>query len=95
MDTPITRAEHEEFAKRMEEENHRQNKRLDVVEQSVKNVESLAINMKIMLDKMDDHGKRIDKLEGEDGEKWRTVTTYALSTVIGLLIGYIFKTLGM
>ena len=32
MDDVITRAEHEEFKKRIEDENHRQNKRIEVLE---------------------------------------------------------------
>lgn len=35
MDTPITRAEHEEFRRRLEEENRRQDKRLELLEQNV------------------------------------------------------------
>ena len=33
MDTPITRAEHDEFAKRQDEENKRQNRRIDALEE--------------------------------------------------------------
>ena len=36
MDTPITRAEHEEFRKRIEEENNRQNRRLELVEDNMR-----------------------------------------------------------
>ena len=32
MDSPITRAEHEEFRRRMEEEHNRQNKRIELLE---------------------------------------------------------------
>ena len=56
MDTPITRAEHEEFRKRLDDENHRQNKRIDLLEKSVQqfnnltaSVEKLAVNMENML----------------------------------------------
>ena len=34
MDTPITRAEHQEFARRQDEENKRQNKRIDELEET-------------------------------------------------------------
>ena len=33
MDTPITRAEHEEFRRRLEEENRRQDKRIGLLEE--------------------------------------------------------------
>ena len=52
MDTPITRAEHEEFRRRIEEEEHRQNRRLDIVEGNISklmeltaSIERLATNM--------------------------------------------------
>ena len=35
MDTPISRAEHEEFSRRLEEENQRQNRRIQLLEDSV------------------------------------------------------------
>ena len=35
MDTPITRAEHEEFRRRIEEHDKRQDKRLDLLEEGV------------------------------------------------------------
>ena len=34
MDTPITRAEHEEFRRRMEEEHKRQDKRIEILEEN-------------------------------------------------------------
>ena len=55
MDEYITRAEHEEFVRRMEAEDHRSSKRLDVVEDNVSqirdiatSVEKLATNMEHM-----------------------------------------------
>ena len=102
MDTPITRAEHEEFVKRMEDEDRRQNRRIEILEESVQqftsltaSVEKLALNMENMLKEQEAQGNRLEALEDRDGEKWRTVTSYVMTTVIGILIGYIFKMLGM
>lgn len=102
MDSPITRAEHEEFVKRMEDEDHRQNRRIEILEKSVQqftsltaSVEKLALNMENMLKEQEAQGNRLEALEDRDGEKWRTVTSYVMTTVIGILIGYIFKLIGM
>lgn len=102
MDTPITRAEHEEFVKRMEDEDHRQNRRIEILEKSVQqftsltaSVEKLALNMENMLKEQEAQGNRLEALEDRDGEKWRTLISYVGTTVIGILIGYIFKMLGM
>lgn len=56
MEETISRKEHEEFAKRIDEENHRQNRRIEVLEETVRQisdltstVKELAVNMKNML----------------------------------------------
>ena len=56
MDNPITRAEHEEFRRRIEEENKRQDRRLELLEHTVQqisdlttSVEKLAVSMEGML----------------------------------------------
>ena len=41
MDTPITRAEHEEFRRRIEEEHSRQNRRLELLEESIERLNAL------------------------------------------------------
>lgn len=100
MDSPITRAEHNEFVKRMEEEDRRQNHRLDVLEKSTEafnkmaaNVEKLALNMENMLKELERHGARLDDLEQIPAEKWQTVTksliTVAVSTIAGGILGAI------
>ncbi len=56
MDTPITRAEHEKFVRRMDtenkrlaDENDRQNKRIDLLESSVREFEHLASSVEKFL----------------------------------------------
>ena len=97
----ISRKEHEEFAKRQDEENHRQNRRIGELEETVRqigltsSVEKLASSMESMLKEQEKQGKRLEVLEGRDGEMWRKVTGYIITTVIGLVVGYIFTRIGM
>ena len=42
MDQPITRAEHEEFRRRLEEENSRQDRRIALLEESVSKMGALS-----------------------------------------------------
>ena len=105
----INRHEHEEFRrsmesenKRLEEENDRQNHRLNALEETVKqvaaistSVEKLALNMENMLKEQVSQGKRLETLEGRDGEMWRKVVGYVVTAVIGIIVGYLFKQLGM
>lgn len=102
MDTPITRAEHEEFAKRMNEEHIRQNHRINNLEKALEqnnqllvSVEKLALNMENMQKEQKEQGERLDSLESRDGEMWRKVTGYIITTIVGIVIGYIFMKIGM
>ena len=98
MEVPISRAEHEEFKNRLDAENHRQNRRIELLEQSVQqfnnltaSVEKLAVNMENMLKIQEEQGERLGTLENRDGEKWRSITTYIVTTVVGTMIGFAFK----
>ena len=102
MDTPITRAEHEEFRRRIEEENKRQDKRIEILEENAKrieglnsSIEKLALNMENMLKEQLKQGKRLEVLEGRDGERWRKVVSYAITAIVGIVIGFLFKQFGM
>lgn len=102
MDTTISRAEHEEFSKRIEEENHRQNRRIEILEKNVQqlaaltsSVEKLAYSIEGMVKEQESQGHRLEKLESKDGEKWRSVSSYVITVIIGLVLGYIFQQAGM
>lgn len=104
----ISREEHNEFRrsmdaenKRLEDENNRQNHRLEVLEETVKqvafistSVEKLALNMENMLKEQVSQGKRLETLESRDGDMWRKAVGYAVTAIIGIVLGYIFKQLG-
>lgn len=105
MDTAITRAEHEEFRRAMEaenkrlaDENNRQNKRLELVEENVRqinaltvSVEKMAVTMENMLTELGKQGERLEKLEKEPAETHRQIKmamiTAIISTVVGAVIG--------
>lgn len=109
MDTCITRGEHEEFRKtinetfqRLDDEDHRQNRRIDLLEGNTKqigalttSVEKLALSIESMVKEQEQQGKRLEVLEGRDGEMWRKVTGYVITAVISIVIGYIFAQIGM
>lgn len=102
MEDWISRKEHEEFCKRMEEEDHRQNKRIDILEDTTRqinslttSVEKLALSIESMVKEQEVQGKRLEALEGRDGEMWRKVVGYVITAVIGIVLGYIFTQIGM
>ena len=98
----VSRREHEEFARRIDAENERQNHRIASLEEGlgrtsnlVVSVEKLAANMETMLKEMEKQGQRLSVLEGRDGEMWRKVAGYLITAVIGLIIGAIFTHIGL
>lgn len=102
MDTPITRAEHEEFRRRLEEENRRQDKRIELLEESTKqifalttSVEKLATSIEGMVKEQEAQGTRLEALESRDGKMWRAAVSYTITAVIGVVIGFIFNQIGM
>ena len=102
MDTPITRAEHEEFRRRLEEENRRQDKRIELLEDNMRelnqltaSVGKLAASVESMVKEQEKQGKRLETLEGRDGELWRKVVGYVVTAVVGIVVGFIFRQVGM
>lgn len=98
----IGRKEHEEFAKRMEDEHKRLSKRITETSEEIKEigkianaVNKLAINMEMMLKEQQEQGERLSALESRDGEKWRKVVEYAITVVVGAVLGYIIKSIGL
>ena len=114
MATAIERAEHDEFERRMEvelkrlaDEDARQNKRLDKLEDNLNQViiqqltsltttiEKLNLSVSNILKEQAEISKRVEKLESRDGEMWRTAVKYALTALIGGLVGSAFTRLGI
>ncbi len=102
MEAPISRAEHEEFRRRIEEENRRQDKRIEVLENHTKqigslaiSVEKLAVSIESMCREQEQQGNRLAVLEGRDGEMWRRVMGYIATGIAGTVVGLIFSRLGM
>ena len=92
MDGAITRAEHEAFSdfmqaenKRIEEENNRQNKRLELLESNMQQIisqqlttltatiERLNLSVNNILKEQSEISERLKKMENRYGDMWRTV----------------------
>ena len=102
MENTISRAEHEEFSLRLAEENERQNKRIELLETNVRelnqlttSVSKLAESIKSMVKEQEKQGRRLETLEDRDGAMWRKVVAYGATAVIGIVIGYIARQIGL
>lgn len=101
MENYISRAEHDEFVRRMDDEHKRQNHRINDLEAKVTeigkltaSVASIAKSVEQMVAEQKSQGERLKALEGRDGEKWRSAAGYVLTAVLGIVIGFIFRQFG-
>ncbi len=84
---------HEEFAKRVEEENARQNHRIAEMEKTVGkisdltiSINNLATSINSMAKEQKKQGERLENLEGVPVKNWNTVKV-AILTAVGTAIG--------
>lgn len=93
MENPISRAEHEEFVKRMEAEHMQQNRRITLLEDNVQltqslalSVEKMAFNMENMLKEQQKQGERLETLENipkKNMDSFKFALLGALGTALG------------
>lgn len=102
MENGISREEHEEFARRIEDERKRTNHRLEDLEETVRqigelaaSIEKLAVSVESMAKSQAKQEARLEELESRDGEMWRKVSSYVITAVIGVVVGYVFNFIGM
>ena len=102
MDEAITRAEHEEFSRRMEDWNRRQDKRLELLEENVReigtltaSVEKLALSVQSMVKEQERQGQRLETLEDRDGAKWRKLMGYIVSALVAGVVGFLLAQVGI
>lgn len=95
----ITREEHNEFSRRMEsehqrinDENDRQNKRIGIVEESVKEfnklalqIEKIAGSIQQMTQEISKQGKRLEGIESKPGKRWETLIGGIIGAVAGAI----------
>lgn len=95
-------AVHYEYARRMDDEHQRQNKRISDLEITVKDINSLttsvaslAKSVEQMAKAQEKQGKRLETLESRDGEMWRKVVGYIATFVVGALLSFVFSKIGI
>lgn len=102
MEDYITREEHEEFRRRMEEAHARQDKRLALLEDAVRDNQELTVSVGRLADSTDrmskeleKQGKRLDSLESRDGEKWRSVVSHIVTGVVTAVLAFLLARFGL
>ena len=78
-----------------------QGERLDELEQRDElntlntNIEKITLNVENAKAEQEKQRERLEILENRDGEMWRKVTGYLLTAVVGIIIGFLFKQIGI
>ena len=98
MEEFVTKAVHDEFAKRIDEENDRQNKRISILEQGqtqinelVSTVKVLAVNMENMAKEQAKQGERLKEIEGKPAKHWETLIACLITCIVTAAFAYFFK----
>ena len=94
MEECITRREHEEFVRRIEDEEHRQNVRINNLENQTQTIQSLAISVDRLATSMDrmaqeqaEQGERLKALEQEPANNWKSIKKTVWTTIASVLAG--------
>ncbi len=102
MDEVISLQTHKEFVKRMDDANEEQMQRIRALEEEVReireiqaSIKELTVTMKGMTEEQKKQGERLEVLEGRDGEMWRKAVSYVITTLISLLLGFVFAQAGL
>lgn len=101
-DEYVTRKEHEEFAKRIDDENVRQNHRIASLEKNVDeihkisiSVEKMAFSLESMSKELSKQGERLDEIEKEPAEKWNKAVWVVISVLITAAVTYFLTRVGL
>jgi transcription elongation factor Elf1 len=68
---------------------------VDEVHKLSLSVERLAVSIEHTISKQDVHEKRLNAIEKHDGDMWKSVVKYTITAVVGILVGFLFKQIGI
>ena len=90
----ISRQEHEEFARRIDAENERQNRRIALLEENGQHInamtvsiEKMAVNMENMLAEQRKLGDRMEVLEKEPAETHKQIKMTVITALVSAIVG--------
>ena len=87
---------------RIDDENDRQNQRIELLEKNsaslndlVVSVKELAMSVKQMQEELKRQGQRLEAIEKEPAEKWKKFTWLIITGVVGAVIGFALSKIGI
>lgn len=90
----LLKSVHDEFAKRIDEENDRQNARLSALERGLVEInkitvqiERLTASIETITNEIKKQGVRLDAIEEKPAKRWETIVSALITGLIGIGIG--------
>ena len=88
--------------KASDDENNRQNHRLEKLESVVEkiteiatSVQLLAQNVATMTRELERQGKKLEKIENEPADNWHKLTWLVVTGIVGAIVGYVLSKVGL
>lgn len=98
----LTVAEHREFAERIDAEEHRQNKRLDKIEETMFQIGELTTSVKVMASNMENmakeqekQGERLEAIEQVPAKNWDKLIWAIGGAVLTAIVALVLKQMGL
>lgn len=98
----ITRYEYDERQKRIDDENNRQNHRIDKLETMAEQLADMAASIKVMAVSMQgmqaeqkEQGERLKKIEEEPADKWNSLIKTIITVVATAFVTYLLTKGGL
>lgn len=89
----VTLEVHNEFVKRIDAEDSRQNKRIEIIEakqaqisELVASVQVLAVNVENIAKEINKQSQRLDEIEGIPKKRWETIVACIITGLLGAAI---------
>lgn len=89
----VTVSVHEEFVKRIDAEDSRQNKRIEIIEakqaqisELVASVKVLAANVENIAKEINKQSQRLDEIEGIPKKRWETIVACIITGILGAVL---------
>lgn len=98
----VTQAEYRERMARIEDEDRRQNHRIEKLEGVVEtlsdltaSVREMAVSLGAMQKELEKQGKRLELIEDEPADKWHKATWTVVTVLITAAVTYLLSRIGM
>ena len=102
MEDCISRQECKTCQEKYDEINNSQNRRLDALEENVKQIQALtisvremAVNIGQMTKELSKQGERLEAIEREPGQKWKQAVWIAVSVIITATVTLFLSKIGV